>query len=125
ASTFLGGSIYSGAGDDTLIGSPGSNFIFAGPGNDAIHSGSASNDLHGGTGNDTIYATSSSVSNNFYGDDGNDVFYLDGAYANLMEGGLGDDTFIDGTHVAMAGREGDDTYVFTAMSKIGGTGDFS
>src|SRR4029077_8503157 len=82
ASTFVGSVMMSGAGNDTLLGSPGQDYIEGGAGDDLIKGALGFDDLRGGPGNDTIYANSSSYQ--VHGGDGNDLLYLDGGSGSTM-----------------------------------------
>ncbi len=111
--------IYTGAGNDNIIGSGIANIIDAGSGNDTVNGG-AGNDLiylgagndyvnttalgndtfFGGSGDDFIYGSSSDEL--YYGEDGNDT--LQGYYGNdLLDGGSGSDL--------LRGGVGHDIYV--------------
>ncbi|MBN9243458.1 MAG: VCBS domain-containing protein, partial [Mesorhizobium sp.] len=74
--------IYTGGGNDSVIGSAGNDTIDGGIGNDVLRGGDGNDTLYGGAGNDTLY-----------GDAGNDVLY-GGAGLNHLTGGDGHDTFV-------------------------------
>ena len=74
--------IYTGGGDDSVVGSAGNDLIDGGTGNDVLRGGTGDDVIYGGIGNDTLY-----------GDAGNDTLY-GGAGLNHLTGGDGHDTFV-------------------------------
>ncbi len=90
-----------GDGNDTITGSGSSVLIYGGNGNDSITGGIGDYDtLQGGNGNDTL-DNDSGFFDKLYGGDGNDLIRAEigaslragtTAYANTVDGGLGNDT---------------------------------
>lgn len=78
----------SGAGDDTLIGNEGVNFLYGGGGNDNLYGGGDRDWLYGQNGNDTLHGGSGD--DRLYGGAGNDL--LNGQSGNdRLYGGTGND----------------------------------
>ena len=109
-----------GIGDDTIIGTEGSDILNGGLGNDTINGGDGDDQLHGDDGNDTL---NGEVGNDqLRGDDGDDTLaggagndQLDGGYGtDTLVGGDGDDSLTGGYRTAdggdkLVGGLGDDT----------------
>ncbi|MGJ5620168.1 Hint domain-containing protein [Sulfitobacter sp. MF3-043] len=89
--------VFSGGGDDTIIGGSGQDDLRGGDGNDSIEGGAGGGNLEGGAGNDTV--TGGSGNEDIYGgtgDDslsggGGDDWFSAGSGADTVEGGAGDD----------------------------------
>lgn len=64
-----------GAGNDTLSGGAGDDVIDGGAGHDLIYGGPGNDDIRGGAGNDTIYGNTGD--DQMGGDAGNDTYYVD------------------------------------------------
>ncbi|MCX7422619.1 MAG: Ig-like domain-containing protein [Planctomycetia bacterium] len=85
--------MYGDAGNDTLIGSPGTDFMSGEAGNDLLDGRGGHDALSGDEGNDTLRGNTGDDS--LLGGEGNDS--LDGAAGrDSLSGGLGNDTFRDG-----------------------------
>jgi len=90
----------------------GADTVVTGSGNDVLYGGTGSDHLDGGAGNDTLY------SDQYVSDD-------DGA-ADVLIGGLGDDTIAAGFGDTVDGGAGTDKLYYTASSATAGiTADFS
>lgn len=127
------------AGDDTIVGTSGSDILRGYSGNDVIKGGAGNDLIHGNEGNDTLYGGTGDdflvgdLGNNtlygeagddkllggegqdkLYGGAGNDLL-IAGSGSNSLYGGDGDDTLFagDGTSV-LSGGAGNDFYVFSA-----------
>ena len=84
----VGARLYTGGGDDTIVGSKGTDYIHTGSGDDLVHAGDGNDVVETGSGDDTVYGEG--------GDDGirwgsggnteaigNDVFYGGAGYNTL------------------------------------------
>lgn len=80
---YVGIRLYSGAGQDTITGSSGTDYIHGGAGDDLIYGGDGNDVIEGGVGNDTIY-----------GEDGNDGIRWGGGNSNAA---VGDDVYDGGS----------------------------
>ncbi len=124
-STFNGTSIvFTGGGDDTIVGSGkfdyvnagnGNNQIFSGGGDDAIFSGSGNDRIDSGSGND--YVDAGAGADIVVAGAGNDTVFLGdgddnadlGSGNDLVEGGVGNDAITGGTgDDTMTGGSGND-----------------
>jgi phospholipase/lecithinase/hemolysin len=109
-----------GAGDQTVVGSQGSDLVFAGAGSDRV-SGRGGNDvLFSGTGDDKVDAGNGH--DLVAGGSGNDIIRGRGgsdliagnAGDDQLFGGFGPDVLIDGTGAnSLFGQSGDDAFIFT------------
>lgn len=81
--------IYTGSGDDTVIGGEGNNTIYTGAGNDAIYGRDGNDTIYAGDGNDTIKGGGGT--NGIFGEAGNDTI-TSGSGNDAISGGEGDDT---------------------------------
>ena len=103
-------SMYGNAGDDTLIGGDGNDWLDGGEGDDTLIGGAGNDKLYGSDGNDLLDGGD--------GDDmldanGGDDTLIGGAGNDNLNGGAGDDTLIGGAgNDKLYGGAGDDTYVF-------------
>jgi Ca2+-binding RTX toxin-like protein len=92
-----------GAGNDTLYGRTGWDWLDGGAGNDTLYGGAQNDVLLGGAGNDTLF-----------GEDGDD-YLAAGDGADNVWGGAGNDTLVDGGgSEAQYGDDGDDTFLISA-----------
>jgi serralysin len=93
--------IDAGSGNDTVNGGTGNDLIYLGAGNDYVNTTALGNDtFFGGSGDDFVYGSASDEL--YYGEDGNDT--LQGYYGNdLLDGGSGSDL--------LRGGVGNDIYV--------------
>ena len=121
--------VFGGSGNDTLNAGGGDDFVNDGTGNDLVLLGSGNDifhgsdnvpgaletdDIHGGAGNDNIQGWTGALI--VHGDDGND--YIDtwdaggvsGNYADLVSGGMGDDTIYANAGDTVAGNGGADLF---------------
>ena len=106
------------AGDDTIAGDDGENWIYGLAGDDTIEGGDGRDSLFGGAGDDTMYGGAGS--DNMYGGSGGV------AYAYELWGESGNDTMYGGAgNDGFWGDDGDDTIYGGADndSLFGGTGD--
>jgi serralysin len=128
AADFVGGLITGTAGNDTLVGGPGSDTLDGLAGNDTLFGNARADTLLGGTGNDSL--TGNLGLDSLVGGDGNDT--LDGAASGFgdseewhsgqlypgdtLEGGLGDDAYYvqAGDEIREKADEGIDS-VYTDM----------
>ena len=93
--------LYGGEGNDTIIGSSGSNKIYAYEGNDTVNAGSGNDTVYGGAGHDKLYGESGN--DTLIGGEGNDKLY--GERSNdILDGGTGNDY--------LNGDEENDTYIY-------------
>ena len=104
-----------GAGNDTLYGRTGWDWLDGGAGNDTLYGGGQNDVLLGGAGNDTLF-----------GEDGDD-YLAAGDGADNVWGGAGNDTLVDGGgSEAQYGDDGDDTFLINADATfnwfVGGAG---
>ncbi|WP_415405228.1 S8 family serine peptidase [Tateyamaria sp. SN3-11] len=83
--------VYTGDGQDTIIGDSFGNYLDAGRGNDSVSGGSAGESIYGRAGNDIL--DGGGGTNFVYGGDGNDT---------MIGGNIGDDN--------MYGQDGNDTF---------------
>ncbi|WP_017804098.1 Calx-beta domain-containing protein, partial [Nodularia spumigena] len=93
--------ISGGAGNDTISGNAGSDYLYGEDGNDTINGGGDDDYLIGGSGNDTINGDAGN--DTIYGEDGDDTIsghagndYLIGQDGNDTINGGGDDDYLDG-----------------------------
>ncbi|WP_416637939.1 calcium-binding protein [Pseudomonas sp. OHS18] len=126
-------------GDDTILGTGGSDVIRGYSGNDVIKAGAGNDLIHGNEGDDTLYGGAgddfllgNQGNNTLYGEDGDDNLFggegrdnlyggrgndvlIAGSGANSLYGGDGDDTLFagDGASV-LSGGSGNDFYIFAA-----------
>ncbi len=138
------GAIFGGGGNDTLIGTAGSDFIGGGAGDDVLVDNYGNNRLRGGMGDDTLTVgdgsngstlkggaghdtlTSGAGNDTLYGNSGYDVLVggrgNDALYGNrgrdVLNGGEGND-IIDGGrgHDMLTGGRGSDSFVFRALDR--------
>jgi subtilisin family serine protease len=112
---FVGATLSTVGGDDTLAGSDFADMLSAGDGNDSVRGGIGNDVLNGGSGNDTL---AGGVNNDtllggmgddlLNGDGGNDVLRGHGGNDTLL-GGRGHDTLLgSGGNDSLAGDEGND-----------------
>ncbi|MEO1611695.1 MAG: Calx-beta domain-containing protein, partial [Pseudomonadota bacterium] len=135
--------ILGGAGDDSLVGTPGDNRISGRGGRDTVFAGSGDDFINGGSGNDRLFAgrgddTASGGTGNdlIVGGDGDDRLIGQGGADNLR-GGRGEDSLLGGSgrdllnggenDDAISGGTGNDTLEGEAGSDrlFGGDGDDS
>ncbi|WP_281981275.1 S8 family serine peptidase [Thalassorhabdomicrobium marinisediminis] len=83
--------VYTGDGNDTIIGDAFGNYLSSGRGNDTITGGSADEYIYGGPGNDTL--DGGAGTNYVFGGAGDDLFYAGNPGDDDMYGGEDDDTF--------------------------------
>lgn len=101
--------VWSGSGDDTIIGGTGKDTVFGFAGDDSISGGSGSDSLDGDDGDDTIEGGSGS--DTLIGDGGADSL-TGGAENDQIYAGADDDTLSGGTgDDALYGQGGADTFV--------------
>lgn len=89
---FVGIRLYSGAGQDTITGSSGTDYIHGGAGNDLIFGGDGSDVIEGGAGDDTIYGGDGWDglrwgAGGVDADVGNDVYYGDNGPSGVNDPG--------------------------------------
>ena len=74
--------LFGGSGNDTIVGTSGSDFIAGGRGDDTITAGSGTDNVYGGSGDDVIYGGGDN--DNLFGGTGADRFVIvaDGIYNN-------------------------------------------
>ena len=81
--------VYTGGGNDRIIGTAGNNHINTGAGNDQVYAGAGNDTVLGGFGNDTLRGQAGN--DRIYGQAGND--WIDGGTGlDRMDGGAGIDT---------------------------------
>lgn len=85
--------VFGGAGNDTIIGGPGSDRLFGEAGNDTIIAGDGADRAFGGAGNDTILGGAGD--DRIYGGPGNDTLKGEGGDDRIC-GEAGTDTLIGG-----------------------------
>jgi|GEM_PF-2021407 len=102
----FGGTVFAGAGDDTIWGSSGSDYLDGGTGADTIMGGDGNDTIRGGAGEDTIYGGEGNDS--IFGDGDND--YIDaGEGNNTVFGGEGhDDIYAGSGNDSIEGNDGND-----------------
>jgi Ca2+-binding RTX toxin-like protein len=99
--------LFGGAGNDTLIGGSGGDFLFGQSGNDTLLGKGGNDLLFGGAGNDTL--TGGDGDDQMFGEAGNDrMIWNPGDDSDLMEGGDGTDT------AEVNGGNGAETFTITA-----------
>ncbi len=76
--------VYTGGGNDKIVGTAGANYIYTGSGNDTVYAGADNDTVYGGDGNDYLY-----------GEDGNDYLY-GGNDNDRLYGGNGNDKIYGG-----------------------------
>jgi len=117
--------LYGGAGDDTLNGTSGQDFLRGEDGNDRLLGGGAFDDLHGNLGDDAVFGgadgdwvVGGQGQDSVFGEDGDDVVLgnlgqdtADGGAGNdVVRGGQGNDLITGGVgDDYLAGDRGDDT----------------
>ncbi len=89
------GSIFGGAGDDTLTGTAGSDILAGGEGDDTLTDNYGRNVLRGGAGDDTLTVGSGSAGSLLKGGAGNDTL-VSGAGSDTLYGGSGRDSLTGG-----------------------------
>lgn len=85
--------LYTGDGNDTVLGNALANEIWSARGNDSVSAGTGNDEVHGGAGNDTLLGGGGT--DTLDGGDGND-WLTGGAARDVLTGGLGEDHFIFG-----------------------------
>lgn len=94
--------LYGATGNDPLVGGPTNSYLNGGDGDDLLEGGASPDALHGGTGNDTIFGGGGA--DQIFGGDGHDVIqggeggdliYAEGGNDRVFAGG-GDDTVYGG-----------------------------
>ncbi|MGA0608218.1 CAP domain-containing protein [Phenylobacterium sp. VNQ135] len=117
--------LYGGAGNDTLTGTVGQDFLRGEDGNDSLYGGAAFDDLHGNLGEDTVvggpdgdWVVGGQGQDVLFGEDGDDVVLGNlgqdtadgGAGDDVVRGGQGHDLITGGFGADyMAGDRGEDT----------------
>jgi len=109
--------VFSGTGDDTLIGDAGANYLYTSGGTDI---------LSGGGGADTLQSDGGTVS--LDGGDGDDVIELFSNVAGVASGGAGNDELVAGfgsttTGLVLDGGSGNDTVISVASGDVTLRGD--
>ncbi|MDV2998691.1 MAG: hypothetical protein N5P05_000297 [Chroococcopsis gigantea SAG 12.99] len=109
--------IVAGAGNDTVDGGDGNDLIYLGDGDDYLDIISSGNDTYyGGTGNDYIYGYTGNEL--YYGEDGNDTL-LGSSGNDTINGGAGDDLMDGGTgNDNLMGGIGNDTYIVDSSGDV-------
>ena len=114
---------HSTAGNDTINGLGGNDYIEGGEGNDTINGGNGNDELLGGNGNDTIAGDAGD--DEIYGGNGNDSL-SDSSGNNKLYGGAGNDMLGNNSlsNNEFYGEEGDDMIYFNSGNNIarGGVG---
>jgi VCBS repeat-containing protein len=124
----LNGSIFGGAGDDTIAGGTGKDTIYGGSGNDTLngdngvdvlYGGSGDDSLIGGNGTDSLYGGSGS--DNVLGSEANDGLF-GGSGNDSLKGGIGNDTLTGGWGAdELTGGDGADTFKFISLNDTNDT----
>jgi RTX calcium-binding nonapeptide repeat (4 copies)/Calpain family cysteine protease len=84
--------VYGGAGNDTIVGTPGADRLDGGSGNDTITGGAGDDVLIGGYGNDTL---NGGAGNDWMSGDAGDDLLIGGSGRDVMTGGDGYDRYQD------------------------------
>jgi len=101
--------IYAEGGDDIIYGGSGHDTLYGGDGNDRIVGGDGQDAVYGGDGNDTIIVGLGDYA--IYGGSGNDTIHSNYYYNTNIQGGDGDDLFIN-PQGKVYGGDGEDTVTF-------------
>ncbi|ESQ88931.1 hypothetical protein ABAC460_14210 [Asticcacaulis sp. AC460] len=83
--------LYTGSGNDTLVGTVAGNIVDAGSGNDDIDGNGGADTIFGGAGNDFLHSSANGTAN-WYGGDGNDTVTGIFSYSSYIDAGADVDT---------------------------------